>query len=158
MQCWEVWHPVFKGFKGPRYETSTLLRLEMCRFMRCGLKKKIFLPQSLRKEVASVQEGLSGAAVLSTTSSTPGSTPLTSSSTFCLPLLVIPTSGFNPSGDFRRKLRINNKSPLSAPFFSSRYIVLLISRQSGMTDAVSVNSATGLLLCFVFSLVLFLIH
>lgn len=107
------------------------------------LKKKIFLLQSLRKEVASVQEGLSGAAVLSTTSSTPGSAPLTSSSTFCLPLLVIPTSGFNPSWDFRRKLRINNKSPLSAPFFSSRYIVLLISRQSGMTDVVSVNSATG---------------
>lgn len=104
------------------------------------LKKKIF---SLRKEVASVQEGLSGAAVLSTTSSTPGSAPLTSSSTFCLPLLVIPTSGFNPSGDFRRKLRINNKSPLSAPFFSSCYIVLLTSRQSGMTDVVSVSSVTG---------------
>lgn len=88
----------------------------MCRFTRCGMISLPPSPSLFRRDVDGIQAGHSGA---TDCYFHPFIYLQRRSFNFFLFLLPptsrqpIPTSGFNPSWDYRRKRRINNKSPLS---------------------------------------------
>lgn len=128
---------LFKGSKVSRYGTLTLLRQENVQIYEVWHDLAPSISLSLRERCGWYSRQKAGhSGVTHCYFPSPlhlPSTQLLPSSSSCLPLLVIPTSGFNLIWDYRRKRCINNNPLNPWPAF---YVLLLISRQSWMTDLV----------------------
>lgn len=111
----EVWHHLFKGSKVSCYKTSTLLRQQNVQIYEVWHDLFPAIPLLGKRQHSRHKAEHSGVTYcyflpficIQHCS-------FNSSSSSCLPLLVIPTSVSNLSRDYRRKRRINN-NPLSQP-------------------------------------------